>query len=386
MQPLMGVEHGGQHGLDGVERAVHVDGEVAMPQVVGDVLEQAWPATPALFTSRDTGPKASSRRRTISLTWARSDTSARRARARQPEAVSSGHQTVGAVLPDAVIHAHGVAVGSQLTATARPMPREAPVTSAIFSIKTSPCQVDLVSIANFRRVGKKSVDKGCGWGNILSLSARLAQLVEHMLDVHGVTGSSPVPRPLETPRNHMVSRFFFAQKCCKISGKCVVFAAKRVDNGYRQKGGQRRMEDWEIIRLLFERSEGGHQRTVRRSTGARKLSNCRRHSERPAGRGGIVNDAWLGVEQHSAADPRPLRAYICRIARNCALKRLRANSALKRGSQFEVSRCPSWRTASRAAPWRNSLQASCPRRSTYSSPLSRDDRVMFVKRYWFAER
>ena len=29
---------------------------------------------------------------------------------------------------------------------------------------------------------------------IIPLSARLAQLVEHMLDVHGVTGSSPVPR------------------------------------------------------------------------------------------------------------------------------------------------------------------------------------------------
>jgi hypothetical protein len=30
--------------------------------------------------------------------------------------------------------------------------------------------------------------------NINKLFARLAQLVEHMLDVHGVTGSSPVPR------------------------------------------------------------------------------------------------------------------------------------------------------------------------------------------------
>ena len=29
--------------------------------------------------------------------------------------------------------------------------------------------------------------------------ARLAQLVEHMLDVHGVTGSSPVPRTIGNP-------------------------------------------------------------------------------------------------------------------------------------------------------------------------------------------
>ena len=32
---------------------------------------------------------------------------------------------------------------------------------------------------------------------MLPLSARLAQLVEHMLDVHGVTGSSPVPRTIK---------------------------------------------------------------------------------------------------------------------------------------------------------------------------------------------
>ena len=46
-------------------------------------------------------------------------------------------------------------------------------------------------------------------GNILSLSARLAQLVEHMLDVHGVTGSSPVPRTMiKSPETTMVSGLF----------------------------------------------------------------------------------------------------------------------------------------------------------------------------------
>ena len=34
------VEHVGQHRLDGVERAVHIDGEVPVPQLRGDVLEQ----------------------------------------------------------------------------------------------------------------------------------------------------------------------------------------------------------------------------------------------------------------------------------------------------------------------------------------------------------
>ena len=44
---------------------------------------------------------------------------------------------------------------------------------------------------------------------ILPLSARLAQLVEHMLDVHGVTGSSPVPRTIvKSPETIMVLGLF----------------------------------------------------------------------------------------------------------------------------------------------------------------------------------
>ena len=46
-------------------------------------------------------------------------------------------------------------------------------------------------------------------GNIPLLSARLAQLVEHMLDVHGVTGSSPVPRTMvKSPETITVSGLF----------------------------------------------------------------------------------------------------------------------------------------------------------------------------------
>jgi hypothetical protein len=43
---------------------------------------------------------------------------------------------------------------------------------------------------------------------IIPLSARLAQLVEHMLDVHGVTGSSPVPRTKRRRRPRGCRRLF----------------------------------------------------------------------------------------------------------------------------------------------------------------------------------
>ena len=41
---------------------------------------------------------------------------------------------------------------------------------------------------------RKLLTNGREHGIIIFVLARLAQLVEHMLDVHGVTGSSPVPR------------------------------------------------------------------------------------------------------------------------------------------------------------------------------------------------
>ena len=43
---------------------------------------------------------------------------------------------------------------------------------------------------------QKSLDKRPWTGYYSTVLARLAQLVEHMLDVHGVTGSSPVPRTI----------------------------------------------------------------------------------------------------------------------------------------------------------------------------------------------
>ena len=51
-----------------------------------------------------------------------------------------------------------------------------------------------------------------------------------------------------------------------------------------------------------------------------------------------VNEVWLAAwNTIPPQKPDPLRAYICRIARNVALKRYRANTAAKRNSVFDVS-------------------------------------------------
>ena len=56
---------------------------------------------------------------------------------------------------------------------------------------------------------RKLLTNGREHGIIIFVLARLAQLVEHMLDVHGVTGSSPVPRTIvKSPETITVSGLF----------------------------------------------------------------------------------------------------------------------------------------------------------------------------------
>lgn len=146
------------------------------------------------------------------------------------------------------------------------------------------------------------------------------------------------------------------------------------------------MEDAEIIELFFERSEQGiRELDIKYGKACRKLSynivNDRQDAEE------CVNDTWLGAwNSIPPQTPDPLRAYICRIARNCALKRLRANSALKRGSRFEVS-LSELEDCIPGSPLDEQLSAGelSAQINAFLAELSRDDRVMFVKRYWFAE-
>lgn len=146
------------------------------------------------------------------------------------------------------------------------------------------------------------------------------------------------------------------------------------------------MDDYQIIRLFFERSEQAITELSRKYGAlcfriARDILNDHQDAEE------CVNDAYLGAwNSIPPQSPDPLRAYICRIVRNLALKKLRANTALKRGSQFEVSleelaNCiPDNSLDEQLAVSELSAQIN-----TFLSALSRDDRIMFVRRYWFAD-
>lgn len=146
------------------------------------------------------------------------------------------------------------------------------------------------------------------------------------------------------------------------------------------------MDDKQIIRLFFERSEQAitelsHKYGDLCMKIARSILNDHQDAEE------CVNDAYLGAwNSIPPQSPDPLRAYICRIVRNRSLKKLRANTAIKRGSQFEVALseledC----IPDNSMDEQLSISELSAQINAFLAVLPKDDRLMFVKRYWFSE-
>jgi len=146
------------------------------------------------------------------------------------------------------------------------------------------------------------------------------------------------------------------------------------------------MDDRQIIVLFYERSEQAITELSKKYGDlcfkiAINILNDAQDAEE------CVNDAYLGTwNSIPPQNPDPLRAYLCRIVRNLALKKLRTNTALKRGSRLEVSlseleNC----IPDNSFDEQLSAKELTAQLNAFLSTLHRDDRVMFLKRYWFAE-
>ena len=96
------------------------------------------------------------------------------------------------------------------------------------------------------------------------------------------------------------------------------------------------MEDWMIVRLLFQRSEEAVAELDRKygkicSAIAYRILQNREDAEE------CVNDAFLAVWNTVPPEkPEPLLAYVCRIVRNLSLKKYHYNTAEKRNSHYHV--------------------------------------------------
>ena len=146
------------------------------------------------------------------------------------------------------------------------------------------------------------------------------------------------------------------------------------------------MDDKQIIKLFFERSD---QAITELSKKYGKLCFKIANSilDDPQDAEECVNDAYLGawnsIPPHA---PDPLRPYLCRIVRNISLKKLRANSAIKRDSSYEISLSELVDCIPDNSSYDDlSVKELTAQINEFLSSLERDDRVMFVKRYWFSE-
>jgi RNA polymerase sigma-70 factor (ECF subfamily) len=145
------------------------------------------------------------------------------------------------------------------------------------------------------------------------------------------------------------------------------------------------LNDREIIALYWERSESAVEETEKkygklcRHIAMNILQNSQDVEE-------CINDTFLGAwNSIPPQKPAVLSAYICRIARNCALKKFHYNNSKKRNAQLEISLaeledCIS-QNDGEVHPGETELLAKAI--STFLRTLSYENRAIFMRKYWF---
>ena len=147
------------------------------------------------------------------------------------------------------------------------------------------------------------------------------------------------------------------------------------------------MEDNQIIDLFFARDEDAigavdaKYGRLCRDLSRRILADDRDAQE-------CVSDAYLGL--WNAIPPRrpnPLLAFLCKLVRNISVSRYHYNTAAKRSSRYEVAleeleHCLTAPETPETVLERKELTRYL---EEFLSGLSQTDRVIFLRRYWFAD-
>ncbi len=146
------------------------------------------------------------------------------------------------------------------------------------------------------------------------------------------------------------------------------------------------MEETQIIQLFNERSEKAitelsNEYGVLCKNIADNILKNKQDSEE------CVNDAFLGVwNTIPPQKPTSLKAYVLKIVRNQAIKKYHSNTAIKRNSQYDVALDELHGSLSCHNNVENETDSLELTRliNSFLETLSKNDRIMFVKRYWFA--
>lgn len=145
------------------------------------------------------------------------------------------------------------------------------------------------------------------------------------------------------------------------------------------------MDDKQIIRLFLSAQS-------RPSPNCPKIrrpvhENRQKHSERSSGCGRMCERrlSWR-MEQYSSSIPRPAESLYLPYRSQPLFEEASRNTAIKRGSQFEVSLseledC----IPDNSMDEQLSISELSAQINAFLAALPKDDRLMFVKRYWFSE-
>lgn len=147
------------------------------------------------------------------------------------------------------------------------------------------------------------------------------------------------------------------------------------------------IDDEKIIELFFARSEQAIWELDNKygrifSKLAQNILNNKQDAEE------CLNDSYWGAwNKIPPAHPNPLRAYICKIVRNISLTAYWKRAADKRGSHYtialeEIEAC----TADpRTVESEMEVKELARRIEEFLETLSAENRVIFMRRYWFSE-
>ena len=147
------------------------------------------------------------------------------------------------------------------------------------------------------------------------------------------------------------------------------------------------MDDSKIIELFYERSEQAIVELSKKyGDTCHKIAFNILKNDLDAQE--CVNDTYLGAWNTIPPQrPNPLRAYICRIARNIAIKRYHQNTAKKRNSYYDVAldELEDCLSSGNSVEDEVSTAELTKMIDDFLDGLDKTNRVMFVRRYWFSE-
>jgi len=147
------------------------------------------------------------------------------------------------------------------------------------------------------------------------------------------------------------------------------------------------MDDEKIIDLFFARSEQAlRELDTKYGKFCHRVSynilNNREDAEE------CVNDAYLGIWNAIPPQrPDPLLTFLCKIVRNLSIARHHANTAKKRNSAYDVALSELEDCLASSNTAESEFEANELSRiiDSFLETLSQENRVIFMRRYWFSD-